>query len=199
MKRHTSVEDFISSFPQWETALRKLHDIILAQDELEETIKWGAPTYTFNGKNIVGLGAFKSYVGIWFFQGVFLKDESNVLMNAQEGKTKAMRQWRFNSTEDISPKLVSNYIKEAIQNQREGKELKPERKGSKPVEIPQELQDTLTANNALEKAFSNLSLSKRREYAEYISTAKRDATKQSRLEKITPMILEGKGLNDKYR
>lgn len=199
MKKHTSVEDFISSFPQWETALRKLHDIILQHNELEETIKWGAPTYTFNGKIIVGLGAFKSYVGIWFFQGVFLKDESNVLMNAQVGKTKAMRQWRFNSANDISPKLVSNYIKEAIQNQREGKELKPERKGSKPLEIPQELQDTLTTNNTLERAFSNLSLSKRREYAEYISTAKRDATKQSRLEKITPMILEGIGLNDKYR
>ncbi|WP_298511692.1 DUF1801 domain-containing protein [uncultured Kordia sp.] len=198
MKKYTSVEDFINGFPQWETALRKLHDIVLQQDELEETIKWGAPTYTFKGKNIVGLGAFKSYVGLWFFQGVFLKDASQVLMNAQEGKTKAMRQWRFNSEEDIVPDLVSNYIQEAIQNQRDGKEVKPVRK-SKTLEVPKELQEVLTSNNDLEAAFSKLSLSKRREYAEYIDTAKREATKQSRLAKIIPMILEGAGLNDKYR
>lgn len=199
MKKYTSVAEFINGFPQWETALQKLHNIISQHDELEETIKWGAPTYTFKGKNIVGLGAFKSYVGLWFFQGVFLKDESNVLMNAQEGKTKAMRQWRFNSEEDITPELISSYVKEAIQNQREGKELKPERKGSKPLEIPEELQNAFTNDSSLNEAFSNLSLTKKREYAEYISTAKRAATKQSRLKKIIPMILEGKGLNDKYR
>ena len=198
MKRYTSATDFIKGYPQWETELQKLRDIILQIETLDETIKWGAPTYTFKGKNIVGLGAFKSYVGLWFFQGVFLKDASNVLMNAQEGKTKAMRQWRFSSISEINPELVRTYILEAIQNQKEGKEVKPERK-NKPVQIPEVLQEALHNKTDLKTAFSKLSPSKQREYSEYIETAKRDATKQKRLEKIIPMILDGKGLNDQYK
>ncbi|MCH7772721.1 MAG: YdeI/OmpD-associated family protein, partial [Bacteroidetes bacterium] len=51
----------------------------------------------------------------------------------------------------------------------------------------------------VKESFNSLSLSKQREYAEYISEAKRDETKQKRLLKIVPIILKGKGLNDKYR
>jgi uncharacterized protein YdeI (YjbR/CyaY-like superfamily) len=79
---------------------------ILCSTELKETIKWGTPVYTINDKNIVGLGSFKSYVGLWFYQGVFLKDEAGVLINATEGITKAMRQWRFNSVEEIDDRLI---------------------------------------------------------------------------------------------
>ncbi len=68
---------------------------------MKETIKWGAPVYTLDYKNIVGLGAFKSYVGLWFFQGALLNDEKKKLINAQEDKTKALRQWRFNSVKKI--------------------------------------------------------------------------------------------------
>ncbi len=46
------------------------------------------------------------------------------------------------------------------------------------------------------KAFTS---SRQRELAEHISFAKREATKQSRIEKIVPMILDGVGLHDKYR
>jgi len=68
---------------------------------MTETIKWSAPVYTFEGKNLVGLGAFKSYVGLWFFQGSLLNDKKKKLINAQEGKIKALRQWRFNSVKEI--------------------------------------------------------------------------------------------------
>ena len=60
------------------------------ETELLETIKWGVPVYTLNDKNVLGMGAFKSYVGIWFFQGAFLDDPQKKLINAQEGKTKAL-------------------------------------------------------------------------------------------------------------
>jgi len=166
---------------------------------MTETIKWGAPVYTFERKNIVGIGAFKSYVGLWFFQGALLNDKKKKLINAQEGKTKALRQWRFNSVKEIEAesKTIKQYLKEAILNQKQGKEIKPERK--KLLEIPKELNDFIKKDKKVKESFNSLSLSKQREYAEYISEAKRDETKLKRLFKIAPIILKGKGLNDKYR
>ena len=85
MLRAKSVDAYIERNPQWAAALKKLRKILNAT-ELEETVKWGGPCYTYEGKNVVGLGSFKSYVGLWFHQGALLKDEAKVLINAQEGK-----------------------------------------------------------------------------------------------------------------
>ena len=145
---------------------------------------------------MAGIGAFKSYAGLWFFNGVFLKDPANVLINAQEGKTKGLRQWRFETIGDIDEKLVRAYIEEAIQNQKDGKEIKPEKK---PLIIPDELKEALASNSQLSEAFDSLSLSCKREYTEHISEAKKPETKQKRLDKIKPMILAKVGLNDKYK
>ncbi len=196
MQRHKTVDDYILANQQWEEALTRLRKIFLST-ELSEAVKWGAPVYTVDGKNVAGLGAFKSYVGIWFFQGMFLTDRHQKLINAQEGKTKAMRQWRFDSLEEIDTALVKEYLEEAIQNQKDGKELKPEK--GKSLLIPDVLSEALEKNSNLKACFSELNLSKQREYAEYITEAKRDATKAKRLEKIIPMILDKIGLNDKYR
>src|SRR5690606_41337370 len=93
--------------------------------------------YELNGKKLVGIGAFKNHFSLWFFNGVFLEDESKLLEKAQE-TTKALRQMRFESLEDIDENVVLSYIKEAIENQKLGKELNPERKG-KTVVITKEL------------------------------------------------------------
>jgi uncharacterized protein YdeI (YjbR/CyaY-like superfamily) len=190
------VEEFISKNNYWKSELEKLRKVCLSTG-MEETIKWGAPVYMIKGKNIVGLGAFKSYVGIWFFQGGLLKDKKKYLVNAQEGKTKALRQWRFNSEKEIVIKEVKNYLLEAINNQKEGKEIKPHR--NKPLVLPVEIKDLLKENKNIKSCFEELSLSKRREYAEYIAEPKKDATKANRITKIIPLILENKGLNDRYK
>jgi uncharacterized protein YdeI (YjbR/CyaY-like superfamily) len=191
-----TVEEYLENHSQQQSTLEVLRDILL-KTELEETIKWGAPVYTLAGKHVIGLGAFKSYVGLCFFQGVFLQDQAKVLVNAQEGKTKALRQWRFESSHDLDKGLIKEYIAEAIQNQQEGKELLPDK--TKPLVIPPELQEALHTNSSLAGAFEQLNLTKKREFAEYIAEAKRPATKVKRLAKISPMILEGVGLNDKYK
>lgn len=199
MRRGNTVEEYILVDEKWRTELLLLREII-QDSELVETIKWGGPVYTINNKNVLGMAAFKSYVGIWFFQGVFLEDKLDKLFNAQGGKTKAMRQWRFSSLEEIEQngEFIHVYIEEAIENQKQGKELKITR-GTKALEIPVELEDEFTKNPPLKNAFSNLTPGKQREYSEYVSSAKRAATKQSRLDKIIPMIEAGMGLNDKYR
>ena len=194
---NTKVTEYINDKKIWTQELNLLRSVLL-ELSLEETIKWGAPVYVYKGKNIVGLSAFKDYCGLWFFQGSFLKDDENVLINAQEGKTQAMRQWRFPKLESIQPDLVKKYVLEAIKNSQEGKELRPQ-KNIKPLIIPHELQLVLDEDKRLKEAFEQYSLSKKREFTDYVSEAKREATKQKRIEKITLMIIKGVGLYDKYK
>lgn len=197
MKKVYSVEEYIEINTHWQDALELLRSIVL-KTELNESVKWSAPVYDLHGKNVLGLGAFKHHCCIWFFNGVFLKDENNLLVNAQEGKTKALRQMRFNAIDEINKDVVLAYIKEAIENQKAGKAIKTERKG-KTVVIPEKLKATLNNNQGLKLAFEALTPGKQREYCAYILSAKRDATKASRLEKIIPMIINGIGLHDKYK
>ena len=91
---------------------------------------------------------------------------------------------------------MKEYVAEAIQNQKEGKEIKPEK--NNPLIIPDELDVNFELDKELKKCFGELTLSKQREYAEYISEAKREATKQNRVEKIIPMIKQKIGMSDKY-
>ncbi len=164
MKSAKSVADFLEQHPEWQTELHFLCSVI-EETELTPTIKWGAPTYTYNGKNILGLGAFKKYVGLWFHQGALLQDKQKVLHNAQEGVTKALRQWRFNTVEEMDATLIKAYILEAIKNEKEGKRIKPTK--GKPLVIPEELQTALDNNSQLKNNFRGLTLSKKREYCDY--------------------------------
>lgn len=104
-------------------------------------MKWGAPCYTWKGKNVVGIGGFKSYFGLWFHQGALLNDDAGVFVNAQEGKTKALRQWRMNAASDIEPVVIRRYVKEAIASVDGGREIKAE--PSTAVVVPDELQKAL--------------------------------------------------------
>ena len=123
MQRAKSVDAYINQSAQWHDELKSLRRI-LRSTSLTEEIKWGAPCYTHKGKNVVGVGAFKSYFGLWFHQGALLKDDNNVLINAQEGKTKALRQWRMTSASEIKAAIIKRYVKEAIAHTDAGREIK---------------------------------------------------------------------------
>ncbi|WP_369793055.1 DUF1801 domain-containing protein [Flavobacterium sp. 316] len=112
---------------QWNEELELLKSIINTTN-LIETTKWGTSVYTHNNKNIIGIGGFKSYFGLWFFNGVFLKDEHNLLINAQEGTTKSLRQMRFQSKADINEKIILEYLTEAIKVEENGLSIKPQKK-----------------------------------------------------------------------
>lgn len=181
----------------WPEEMNLLRSII-AQTELEEMTKWGGPVYTINKKNVLGIGGFKNYVALWFWNGVFLKDEAKMLVNANEGVTKGLRQWRFSTKEEIvkNEKLILQYMKEAIANEKAGLAIKPEKKQTV---ISEFFQQQLDADSSFAAAFAGFTPGKQREYLEYIDSAKREETKISRIEKIKPMVKDGIGLNDKYR
>ena len=164
---------------------------------LTEEVKWGAPVYTHHG-NVVGLGAFNNHIALWFFEGGTLKDASKVLMNAQEGKTMAMRQWRFVAGDAVNEKLVKAYITEAALNMERG--IKTRKSAAKiEVVVPALLQEYLDADPEMKAYFKGLAPSHRRDFSDHISGAKQEATRLRRLEKVKGLLLQKKGLHDKYK
>lgn len=190
------VDAYIAKQTQWKEKLQQLRHI-MRQTEMKEEVKWGKPTYTLDGKLVVGMADFKNHMALWFHQGVFLNDKHNKLVNAQEGVTKALRQWRFGREDEIDSNLVSEYVEEAIENAKAGKEMKPLRK--KEVALSPLLKNAFEKDPALKEDFEKLTPGRQREYATYIAEAKREATRQSRLEKCIPLIKKGVGLHDKYK
>ncbi|WP_149275180.1 YdeI/OmpD-associated family protein [Pareuzebyella sediminis] len=199
MGSSNKVEAYYNEAHRFRSALGKLRELALSAG-LEETFKWNFPTYTLKGKNVLSICRFKNHFGIWFFNGVFLEDPKKVLKNAQKGKTQAMRHWKFSDEKEIDVKAVYGYMLEAIENQKKGIRLKPAPKAhTYDIEIPELLQKAFQENPKTKKAFQKLTPYKQKEYTEYIADAKRESTKLARLEKILPMILAEKGLNDAYR
>jgi len=196
MRRAKSVDDYIANASQWQDELVRLREI-LRSTSLDERVKWGAPCYTWKGRNVVGIGAFKSYFGLWFHQGALLKDDNKVLINAQEGKTRALRQWRMTSSSEIKATIMKRYVKEAIGHIDTGREIKAVRATT--VDVPDELTKAMRKHKGATAAFRNLTPGRQREYSEHILSAKRDDTRQRRIAKVLPMIVAGIGLNDRYR
>lgn len=196
MRSFETADEFFAAATEWKKGLSELRSILRATG-LDETVKWGSPVYTLDGKNVVGIGGFKSYFGLWFFQGALLEDRKGVLINAQEGRTKALRQMRFRSREVIDRRLVTSYVREAIGLVKRGVAIKPDR--NKPLAVPAELRAALRKRARAAKSFEAMTPGRRREYSEYIAEAKREETRRKRIGKILPMIEAGAGLNDKYR
>ncbi|MEE1962933.1 YdeI/OmpD-associated family protein [Allomuricauda taeanensis] len=134
---------------------------------------------------------------MWFFNEALMNDPKKVLENAQEGKTKGMRHWKFNSLEELDEKGVFAYMLESLENQEKGLEVKAEK--TTKVRVPKQLQAALDQNKALQSSFEAFTPYKQKEFCEYITEAKQEATKLRRLDKILPMIEKGVGLNDGYR
>jgi len=196
LQRYETVDEYIAGAERWQDELVRLREI-LGGTVLEETVKWGAPAYTHEGKLVVGIGAFKEWVALWFHQGALLEDPDGVLINAQEGTTKALRQWRFTGKREIKAARIKAYVKEAVALQEAGQVIKPARR--KPLTLPAELVAALKKSKKATAGFEGLSLSKQREYADHVAGAKRAETRAKRLQKVLPMIAAGVGLNDRYR
>lgn len=196
MDKSEKLEAYYKKEHPFKAGILFLREIAL-KTEAEEDFKWNIPVYTLNGKNVFGICKFKHHFGVWFFNGVFLKDPEKILENAQEGKTKGMRHWKFQNLDEVDPKTVLGYMEEALENQKKGLEVKPEK--TKKIELPELLQSELSKDAALKSAFEKLTPYKQKEFCEYLTEAKQEKTKLRRLAKILPMIKSGAGLNDAYR
>lgn len=191
---NSKVDAFIRKTEQWEEEIEYLRKICL-DCKLTEELKWGKPCYSYQGSNIVIIQPFKQSCALMFFKGILLKDSEDIL--EKPGKnSRIARRIPFTSVNEIIEKesILKSYIFEAIEAEKEGVEIEVDKK---PEPTPEELQKRLDNNAALKKAFEALTPGRQRAYKLYFSAAKQSKTRDSRIEKYIPKILEGKGLNDR--
>jgi uncharacterized protein YdeI (YjbR/CyaY-like superfamily) len=188
------VDFFFDQAKQWQKEFEKLRTILL-DTGLEEDLKWGCPCYTYHGKNIVLIHGFKEYCALLLFKGALLQDTDKILIQQTEN-VQAARQIRFTKLQEIVDleKIIKNYVYEAVEVEKSG--VKVEMKKTKEFEMPEEFQSKLDENSALKEAFEALTPGRQRAYLLYFSSAKQVKTRESRIEKYIPEILQGKGIND---
>jgi len=164
---------------------------VLAGFAMKEECKWGKPTYTVDGKNIVIMQGFKEYFGLGFFQGALLTDPKNVLV--QLGQVHAGRVMKFTSAKDITAKAatIKAYVREAIAVEKAGLRMKRRRTSDFPV--PEELRQRFGKDPHFKRAFEALTPGRQRSYLYHFAAAKQSATRAVRIEKAMPAIFEGRG------
>lgn len=192
--KNPKVDGYIRKNKQWSAELSKLRAIVL-DSELTEDVKWRVPCYTLNDKNVAFLGTFKESCALSFIKGVLMKDPKKILQKPGEN-TQSARVIRFTNLaeiEKLAPTLKA-YVKEAVAIEKSG--VKVEMKAKHELVIPEELQKQFDRVPGLMEAFHALTPGRQRMYVMHFSSAKQATTREARVEKYTPQILDGKGMDD---
>ena len=181
---------------RWEAEIAAMRRV-LARLPMKEERKWGKPTYTVDGKNVVIISGFKEYFALGFFQGALLKDPKKVLV--QLGQTQAGRVMKFSSAKDIAAKAatIKAYVREAIAVEKAGLRVKPKKTSDFPV--PGELEERFRKDAPFKRAFEALTPGRQRSYLYHFGAAKQSATRMARIEKARAAIFEGRGFLERRR
>jgi len=188
------VDFYFSKAEKWQEEIEQLREIVL-DCGLTEELKWGRPCYAFEKSNIVLIHVFKEYCALLFFKGALLNDPNGILIQQTEN-VQAARQIRFTNLKEIVKlkKILKSYIYEAIEVEKAG--LKVNLKKATEFTIAEEFQNKLDKKPALKKAFYALTPGRQRAYLLFFCAPKQSKTREARVEKYIPQILNGKGLND---
>jgi uncharacterized protein YdeI (YjbR/CyaY-like superfamily) len=192
--KNPKVDGFLTEAEQWREEFEKLRKIIL-DCGLTEELKWGKPCYRLQESNVVLIHGFKDYCALLFMKGALLKDDRGILVQQTEN-VQAARQIRFTNVQEIVnlEPVLKGFVQQAIEVEKAG--LQVDYKRTAEFKLPEELRNKLKKNPALKKAFAALTPGRQRGYLLYFSAAKQSQTRESRIEKCMPQILDGKGLND---
>ncbi|QQL49379.1 YdeI/OmpD-associated family protein [Mucilaginibacter ginkgonis] len=179
---------------KWQQEIETLRTLALDSGLVEE-LKWGCPCYTLDGANIVLIHTFKEYCAYLFFKGSLMPDPGNILIQQTENVQSA-RQIRFTGNVQVvdMTETLKTYIAAAISVEKSG--AKVELKKTAEFKMPQEFQSKLDTIPALKEAFEKLTPGRQRNYLLHFSQPKQSSTRESRIEKAMPLIMNGKGLND---
>lgn len=179
----------------WSRELNLLRVFVL-DCGLTEELKWSQPCYTFNGKNVVIVTAFKEYASLAFFKGVLLQDKAKVLHAPGENSFES-RQFKFTDPSDVldNEALIKQYIYEAIEIEKAG--IKVPENPNKKIDYPAELSAIFQEQPDVKLAFESLTPGRKRGYLLHFTSAKQSATRSARIAKMIPKILAGKGFHDR--
>jgi uncharacterized protein YdeI (YjbR/CyaY-like superfamily) len=166
-----------------------------AHPEVEEVIKWGVPHFDYKGP-LGNMAGFKQHVGYGFWKSTLLEDTHGILASSEH----AMGGMKVRDVKELpSEKVLVDYIRQAIRLNEAGvKVARPKRAPAAPPEAPADLVAALRKNATARKAFESFSPSQKREYVEWITEAKQEATRLKRLTTAVEWMSEGKPRNWKY-
>jgi uncharacterized protein YdeI (YjbR/CyaY-like superfamily) len=178
----------------WTPPLVALRAIVLAEG-LVETMKWGSPCYTLDGKNVLMVVAFRDACALSFFKGAVLPDPAGVLESGGPN-SRFIRQVRFRSLADVDARrdAIVELVRQAIVAERARVKV------AAPADadpIPDELARRLEEDPALREAFDALTPGRRRSHLLHISGAKQAETRARRVERCAVDILAGRGFNER--
>lgn len=178
----------------WSEPMLQMREIIL-DCGLTETYKWSQPCYTYDGKNVLILTALKDFAAVSFLKGSLLKDSHGILEKPGKNSQSA-RYLKFTEVQQVTDleHTIRDYIREAVELEKAGKKVEFKKQ---PETMPEELENRLQENPELKKAFYALTPGRQRGYILYFSGAKQSKTRESRIEKYIPKIMEGKGFHDR--
>jgi uncharacterized protein YdeI (YjbR/CyaY-like superfamily) len=174
---------------RWQAEIAAMRRV-LGGFAMKEECKWGKPTYTVDGKNVVIMQGFKEYFGLGFFQGALLKDPKKVLV--QLGQVQAGRVMKFTSVKDITAKAatIKAYVREAIAVEKAGLRMK---KKTSDFPVPEELKERFRRDPRFKRAFEALTPGRQRSYLYHIAAAKLFGDTGGANRKAMPAIFEGRG------
>ena len=195
MAANAKVDAYLKKAPEYAKPIcKKLRTLIRKADKrLEETVKWGAPTYEHNGL-VCSFHAFKNYVGFWFHKGALLKDSKKKLLPGVTAHT--MKNIKIASPKEIDERAFAALVKEATNLNAKGVKVKVTKK--KPPPPPPDLKRALAKNKKAKAIYEKFPPSHKREYVEWILEAKKRETREKRVKETVNLCARGKSKNWKY-
>ncbi|RAJ80274.1 uncharacterized protein YdeI (YjbR/CyaY-like superfamily) [Chitinophaga dinghuensis] len=167
--------------------------------DVTETIKWGFPHFDYNGSILTSIAGFKQHCAVNFWKAAIMDDPDKIL--TATGETAMGHLGKITSLKELpADKILIKYLKQAAKLIDEGAKVpqKPKTTEKKELEIPADLVAALKKNKAAAKTFEEFSYSNKKEYTSWITEAKTEATRQSRIATAVEWMAEGKIRNWKY-
>jgi uncharacterized protein YdeI (YjbR/CyaY-like superfamily) len=182
---------------RWPEVLLSLRTLVL-ECGLTEELKWGVPTYTFQGNNVLIVSAFNDFSSLNFFKGVLLSDPKQILIKAGD-HSYAGRIVMFTQAQEVAEvaDVLKSIIFEAIEVEKSGVAVPPNPNTG--AIFPEELVRKLENDPIFKAAFHALTPGRQRGYMIHFAQPKQAATRESRIEKCVDLIMAGKGILDDYR
>ncbi|KRB83843.1 YdeI family protein [Duganella sp. Root198D2] len=190
------VDEYIANAAEFaQPILNYLREVIHAAcPEVKETIKWSMPNFEYHGI-VCSFAAFKQHCALNFWK-------AELLIAAESDKSKeAMGQFgRIASIKDLPPKKeLTAYIKKAMKLNEQGVKVTRQKAAPRELLVPDYFIAALEENPAAYEVFNEFSTSAKRDYCDWLTEAKTEATRDKRMAQAVEWIAEGKKRHWKHQ
>ena len=197
-KKDPRIDAYIAmAAPFAQPILKHLRKLVHAGcPQVEETMKWSMPHFDYKGM-MCGMAAHKQHCSFGFWRG------AELALPAERTESDGMGHFgRITSLGDLpDDETLLGYVRAAVALKDAGVKKPSQAKAKKEpaaLEIPDYFTVALRNNKAAQQTFEKFSQSHRKEYIEWVTSAKRDETRESRLATAIEWLAEGKSRNWKY-